>query len=516
MKKDEQTAYWLQSVAIPTYPTLTKNMETDVCVVGAGITGITTAYLLAKEGLSVVLVEANDVLHGTTGHTSAKVTAQHGLIYNKLLKSIGKNEARLYYEANKNAVKWMRKIVEEENINCEWRDETAYLYAMTEKGEKDIEDEYAAYEQLHIKGELTTDIPISLPIKNALKLSGQGQFHPVKYCLHLLKAFEKLGGKIFQQVTAVNITSGVRAVLQTKNEKEIGAKYIVCATHYPFYEGLGMYAMRMYAERSYVVAATLKEKYAGGMYINAEKPARSIRQTTIDGKQAILLIGDEHRTGEAEDTSAHYRHLHTFGMEHLHLEKEVAKWSAQDLTTLDEIPYVGSITPNEENILIATGFRKWGMTNGTAAAHLIKDIVLGKENRFRSLYQPSRFHATASVKNFLKQNVNVVGHLLKGKLEVLSSDIEHLELDQATVIREGMDRKGVYKDPSGKVHIVDTTCTHIGCEVAWNDAEKSWDCPCHGSRFTYTGEVLEGPAEKPLQTYDYKMIDNITSDDSGY
>src|SRR5699024_4867559 len=204
------------------------------------------------------------------------------------------------------------------------------------------------------------------------------QFHPVKYCLHLLKAFEKLGGKIFQQVTAVNITSGVRAVLQTKNEKEIGAKYIVCATHYPFYEGLGMYATRMYAERSYVVAATLNKPFVGGMYISIEKPSRSIRSTKINDEEVVLIVGDEHRTGDGESTIDHYRNLLTFGSEHFHLKETITKWSAQDLTTLDEVPYIGEITPNEKNVLIATGFRKWGMTNGTAAAQLLADTVLGK------------------------------------------------------------------------------------------------------------------------------------------
>lgn len=169
-----------------------------------------------------------------------------------------------------------------------------------------------------------------------------------------------------------------------------------------------------------------------------------------------------------------------------------------------------------KNILIATGYRKWGMTNGTAAALLFRDIILKEKNKFRELYTPSRFHMNPSLKNFLVENANVVGHLIKGKLEIPQKCIRDLSNDEGAVVDIDGHRKGAYKDAEGKLHIVDTTCTHIGCEVEWNNGERSWDCPCHGSRFSYTGEVLEGPAEKPLQKYDYKMIDNLTSEDSGY
>lgn len=230
----------------------------------------------------------------------------------------------------------------------------------------------------------------------------------------------------------------------------------------------------------------------------------------------VLIIGESHKTGQSPDTEKHFDALAKFGDETLGVEHILYRWSAQDLTTLDKVPYIGEITSGQPNVLVATGYRKWGMTNGTAAALLLKDIVLGKENRYKTLYSPTRFYATPSIKNFLVQNADVVGQLIKGKLQLSDVNPHQLKHDEGAIVVIRGKRKGAYRDKEGKLHIVDTTCTHVGCEVEWNSGERSWDCPCHGSRFTYTGEVIEGPAEKPLKKYDYKMLDNLTSDDSGY
>lgn len=212
----------------------------------------------------------------------------------------------------------------------------------------------------------------------------------------------------------------------------------------------------------------------------------------------------------------HYEALEKFGEETFQLDEVLYRWSAQDLVTLDKIPYIGEITAGQHNILVATGFRKWGMTNSTAAALLFRDMIQGRKNPFERLFAPSRFYANPSLKNFFKNNADVVKHLVKGKLELSELTIDGLDPGTGGVISINGHRKGAYKDENGKVFVVDTTCTHLGCEVEWNSGDTSWDCPCHGSRFSYTGDVLEGPAEKPLQKYDYTMLDNFLSEDSGY
>ena len=510
------TSYWRDSVEIPDFPTLEQDMQVDICIVGGGITGITAAYVLTKAGLKVVLLEANQLFGGTTGHTTAKITAQHDLIYDELITNMGKNNARLYYEANMDALRLIEKTVEELQIDCDFKKQDAYVYATTDQSEEKINKEAKAYEKLGIDGGLAEKLPIDLKIKNAVVMRNQAQFHPLKYLVHLVDDIKANGGQIFANTTAVNVEKGDEPTVLTRNDHRVTAQFILICSHFPFYEGFGLYSGRMYADRSYALAVKTKQTYPDGMYLSADQPARSLRSVTINGEKMVLIVGEGHKTGQSTDTKKHFDALTAFGDEILGIEDVLYRWSAQDLTTLDKVPYVGEITSGQPNILIATGFRKWGMTNGTAAALLLQDIVLNKDNRYKALYSPSRFYATPSIKNFLVQNADVVGQLVKGKLQLSQVDPDQLKQDEGAVVIIGGERKGAYRDKAGELHIVDTTCTHVGCEVEWNSGERSWDCPCHGSRFTYKGEVIEGPAEKPLQKYDYKMMDNLTSDDSGY
>ncbi|MBH5316812.1 FAD-dependent oxidoreductase [Paenibacillus sp. GSMTC-2017] len=509
-------SYWTNSIHLPEYPSLKEDLQVDVVIVGGGITGITAAYLLVNEGLKVAIIEADKLLHGTTGHTSAKITAQHDLIYDEFIQNAGKNTARLYYEANIAALTFIQEMINKHHIDCDFTHQDAYVYATTEEYALKLDKEAAAYKELRIEGHLVNKLPIDLEIYKALVMKNQAQFHPLKYLAHLTQIITEKGGYIFENTTAVNIETGEQPVVLTNGGARVTGNYVLSCSHFPFYEGAGLYSTRMHAERSYIIAAKTKKEYPGGIYISADEPKRSLRYATINGEQMILISGESHKTGQGGETLKHYEPLEVFGQQLFELENISYRWSAQDLITLDKIPYVGQITSGQKNVLIATGYRKWGMTNGTAAALLLRDIVCDKKNKYQELYTPSRFHMNPSLKNFLVENANVVGHLIKGKFEMPQKSIHDLSNDEGAVITINSHRKGAYRDIEGTLHIVDTTCTHIGCEVAWNNGERSWDCPCHGSRFSFTGEVLEGPAEKPLQKYDYKMIDNLTSEDSGY
>ncbi|GEN83831.1 oxidoreductase [Sporosarcina luteola] len=509
--------FWRTSVEFPTFQSLKEDLEVDVIIVGAGITGITSAYLLAKEGLKVAVIEADKVLNGTTGHTTAKITAQHDLIYDEFIQNMGRSTARLYFEANMEALEFIRKTVEEQGIDCDFTTVDAYMYATSDKYAEKIKKEADAYKRLQINGGLIDGIPFDIDVKNVLVMKDQAQFHVTKYLVHLIDLFIKRGGQIFEDTVAVNIETGEQPVVLTRDENRISAKHVLVCTHFPFYEGTGLYSTRMYADRSYALAVKSKKKFPSGIFISADEPTRSFRSIQENGEELVLIVGENHKTGQSPvETMEHYKALETFGEEVFGLEEIKQRWSAQDLVTLDKLPYIGEITTGNPNILIATGFRKWGMSNGTAAALLFRDKVTGKQNRFEKLFTPSRFYAHPSLKNFLVQNANVVGQLIKGKLDSPNRKPEDLAKGEGAVITLDGHRKGAYRDDDGKIHIVDTTCTHVGCEVAWNNGDKTWDCPCHGSRFTFTGEVIEGPAEKPLQKYDYTMMDNLTSEDSGY
>ncbi|SDJ80406.1 FAD-dependent oxidoreductase [Sediminibacillus albus] len=509
--------YWLDNIEIPQFGSLKDDLEVDVVIVGGGITGITAAYLLLKEGVKVAVLEAGKLLNGTTGHTTAKITAQHDLIYDEFINHFGKEKARLYYQANTEALNFIKKMVNELAIDCNFTEQDAVLYATSEKYARELEKEYQAYQELGIDSELKEEIPFNIEIENALHMKNQAQFHPLKYLTHLVHLIKKAGGLIFENTTAVNVEENEQgAVVLTREGKRVTADYILACSHFPFYEGTGLYSTRMYADRSYLLAVKTEEDYPGGMYLSVDQPSRSLRSAAGDGENIVLIAGEGHKTGQGKDTLEHYKALEAFSQKVFHTKEIMYRWSAQDLTTLDKMPYIGAITSTQQKVLVATGFRKWGMSSGTVAAKLLSDIVLERDNPYKDLYTPSRFIGDPSVKEFIKENADVAKHLIKGKLDLPVQRIHDLSEDQGAPVTIEGKRKGAYRDKQGKVYIVDTTCTHMGCEVNWNHGDRTWDCPCHGSRFSYTGEVVEGPAEKPLQRDEHTFLDNITSEDSGY
>ncbi|WP_240376790.1 FAD-dependent oxidoreductase [Bacillus piscicola] len=508
---------WREDMDIPEYTPLEEHIETDVVVVGAGITGLTSAYLLAKEGLNVTVLEAGRILNGTTGHTTAKITAQHGLIYDELIQNVGQSQARLYYEANKEALDFIKETVNEDKIECDFKEQDAYLYATTERSASKIEKEYEAYQKLRIGGDLGDQLPFSIQVSRTLRMKSQAQFHPLRYLSQLAEQVKKNGGNMYEQTTAVNIDKqDGKRIVHTRNEKRVTADFVLVCSHFPFYEGSAFYSARMYADRSYILGVKTKHPYPGGMYLSVDQPNRSLRSAQLHGEEIVLIGGESHKTGQGKDTMKHYQALEKFGQDVFEMKDIAYRWSAQDLTTLDKLPYIGELSPGEDRVLIATGFRKWGMTNGTAAALMFRDLVLGKKSPYVEVFSPSRFNVHPSLKNFLVENGDVAKHLMKGKLDVPDRRPEDVAKGEGKIVSIKGHRKGAYRDENGELFVVDTTCTHVGCEVEWNSGDCTWDCPCHGSRFSYKGDVIEGPAEKPLQQHDHTIFDNFTSEDSGY
>jgi len=508
--RDETESYWRKSTDLPTFPKLENNLKVDVAIVGGGITGITAAYLLSKKQLNVALIETDVILNGTTGYTTAKITAQHDLIYDELIQHFDKDHARLYYDAQTEAKKLIETHINDLHINCDFKKETAYVYTNSEKELVKLEKEKEAYDQLKIPNKFIDKLPLDLRIKAALTMEDQANFHPLKYLQVLVKECVKNGVAIFEQTTAIDVEYNKRPAIITKEGNRIICGHVIIASHYPFYDGQGFYPTRMYAERSYAIGVKTNKSYPGGMYINVESPVRSIRSTPYNGKELWLIVGENHKTGQGKETTGHYKALEQFATKYFGPVEIKYRWSAQDLTTLDKVPYIGPITKTQKNVLVATGYRKWGMTNGTIAAKILADYVLEKENRYIELFTPSRFKFNPTVKNFAKTNLDVAKHLIKGKMEPTTDfeTIDSLKVNEATISRIDGKRVGVYRDENNKFHIVDTTCTHLGCNVEWNSGERTWDCPCHGSRFSYTGEVIEGPAKKPLEQINMPKKEN--------
>lgn len=496
--------YWRESVSLPDFPILNESIKTDIGIVGGGITGITAAYLLTKQGFNVTLIDAGVLLNGVTGHTTAKITAQHGIIYDELIQHFGKKKASLYYQACMEAKQHIEDTVEKHNISCNYQSEDAYIFTNSDSYLSQLETEKTAYDQLDIPGKLTNTMPLNIQMKKALLMKDQAQFHPLKYLKALVDEAVDNGLKIYENTTAIDVEYNKHTAIVTRDGHRITCKFVIQASHYPFFDGQGFYPIRMYPERAYIIAVKSPEKFPGGMYINAESPTRSIRSVKMNGEDLWLISGENHKTGQGTSTMNHYEALQEYTEKEFGISEYVYRWSAQDLTTLDKVPYIGPITDEQDTVFVATGFRKWGMTNGTIAAKIISDRIQDKENPYSELYTPARFQADPAIREFITSNADVAKHLIKGKLEYTNHNLNDLSADHATVTRVNGKRTGVYKDQDNKIFAVDTTCKHMGCEVHWNSGDRTWDCPCHGSRYSYTGEVIEGPAKEALNKIELK------------
>ncbi|MDD9267357.1 FAD-dependent oxidoreductase [Paenibacillus sp. GCM10023248] len=499
---------WLSTAHIDSYPKLDKDLQVDVTVVGAGITGMTTAYLLATKGLKVALLDAGRIYHGTTGHTTAKITAQHNLVYDEFISHFGMENARLYYEANHEALQWVKQLVAEHHIACQLKEEDAYIYTGSESGVKKIMDECSAYDKLGIPGGLAEHVPLPYETRAAVVMRKQAQFDPIPFLNHLKEHFLRLGGQLFEQTTVTGMEKGPPAVVKTSDGFRVTSPYVVVCSHFPCIDKGGFYFARLHAERSYALAARTGKKLAGGMYLSSDNPARSLRTVTANGEELLLIGGEGHKTGQGICTFQYYEKLREFGAEQFDLQEVVYHWSAQDLFTLDKLPYIGKELKDQPHILLATGFKKWGMTTSVAAALLNARLVTGESSPYEELFSPSRFHADPDIKTFVVQNADVAKHLIAGKVDIVHRKAEELAPDEGAVVRVNGRRAGAYRDAAGELHVVDTTCTHMGCEVEWNEAERTWDCPCHGSRFAYNGDVMEGPAKKPLSQVNMASAQN--------
>ncbi|MGB7605745.1 MAG: FAD-dependent oxidoreductase, partial [Lutisporaceae bacterium] len=321
-KKPPQS-YWMASTPTTNYPSLSEDIKVDVAIVGGGIVGISTAYLLIKEGLRVAIIEADRILQGTTGHTTAKITSQHGLIYNKIKTQMSEEFAKQYADANESAIRFIEKLQNELHIDCDFVHQPAFIYTQMDEYVQKISDEVKTASSLGIKATYVEEIPFNIPIKAAIRFDNQAQFHPRKYLLALAKEIIDSKNQIYEQSRVIDIEENNSYILTTKQGNKVTADKVIIASHYPFYNKHGMYFARIYSERSYALAVKVKEKYLGGMYISAEEPGRSLRSQNSDNGELIIVGGEHHKTGQGEDTIKHYEALVDF---------------ANDIFTVEDIP----------------------------------------------------------------------------------------------------------------------------------------------------------------------------------
>lgn len=492
-------SYWMDSTPPTDYPTLNEDIKTDAAIVGGGITGLTTAWLLKKAGLRVVVLEADRIVQGTSGHTTAKITSQHSLIYEKIRNTLGEERTKQYADANETAIRRIEKIIEENSIECDFYRLPAYVYTHAEEYAEKIEKEARTAESVGIKAHLVDSTPLPFQVRTAMRFDDQAQFHPRKYLLKLAEMIVKEDCHIFEHTRVIDLHEGKTCSVITERGLRVSAGKVVLASHYPFYDRHGLYFSRLYPERSYVLGVRIRNDFPEGMFITAEDPGRSLRYQLFGKDRLILVGGEHHKTGHGENTMEHYEKLRDFSQQTFDVEDIPYMWSTQDYTSADEIPYAGRLTSNRTNIYVASGFAKWGMTNSYASASIITDLITDGRSPWADVYDPSRFTPGASAKNFVVENADVASNFISGKLSMAPENIDIKPGEAGYVEHEGS-KAGVYMDRQGEPHYVETSCTHLGCGLRWNSAELSWDCPCHGSRFTYEGDIIDGPAHKSIKT----------------
>lgn len=474
---------WNSEVDFRKREALNQNIECDILVIGAGMAGLLTAYLLMKSGKEVVVIDAKITANGVTKNTTAKITSQHDLIYNSIIKEFGEDGARQYAKANELAIQKYKEIIDDEKIDCDFEYRDAYLY--TQNDMKSLEDEYNAAKKVGIDAELVHEVNLPLKVKGALKFKNQAQFNPLKF---LRPISEKL--TIYENTTALDITE--ENIVVTKDDIKIKANKIIVATHYPFLNTPGYYFMRMHQERSYVLALENAQE-VNGMYKGIDKNAYSFRNY----KNLLIFGGAAQRTGEKAKGGA-YDELRKAAKELYPNSIEKYHWSAQDCMTLDNIPYIGHYSSKTPDIFVETGFKKWGMTTSMVAAMIISDMILKKENDFSEIFSPGRFDLSASMKNAANDLVVTAKNFIAQRIDLPEESLANIQNGQGGIIEYHGKKAGVYKDNDGNVFAVSTKCAHLGCELHWNSDELTWDCPCHGSRYDYKGNWIQSPTNKSL------------------
>ena len=487
---------WLDTVDRQKCPPLDADVHADVCVIGAGITGLSAALELQREGRSVVLIEGRFVGAGATGYTTAKLSSLHGLVYDRLERMLGGDAARTYGAANQRGISRAFELAGELGIECDLRAKPNLTYTEDADGREPIEREVEAARRAGLPAALVEVADLPFPIAAAVRFGSQAEFHPVKFLAGLAEAFQQAGGRLHEGSFAVSVAAGAPCRVITDARRTITAGAVVVATHLPFLDR-GLYFARCHPERSYVVATPYERGDATeGMYLSTESPAHSVRTHVLGDRTWLLVGGESHKTGQG-DARERYGRLEAWARERFGVEP-VLRWATQDQIPVDGVPFIGPVDPISKNVYVATGFRKWGLALGIAAPELLSAWIDGRDHPWRALFDTRRLRLRASAGPLLKEGVNVAARFV-GDRAVKRADVDSIPPGEGRVIGAGAGQLAVRRDADGRLHALSARCTHMGCIVNWNSAEGVWDCPCHGSRFDADGHVIMGPAVHPLE-----------------
>ena len=489
---------WAATAPRDSYPKLEADLEVDVAVVGGGITGVTAAHLLRAEGKSVALLELGRIGQGTTGRTTAKLTVGQSLVHARIRSAHGPEAARLFAESNAKALASTADLVADAGIECGWERAANYVYTESSRRIGALEDELDALRASGVTAELTRDTELPFPVAGAIRIDDQAQFHPLAYLAGLAAGLPGDGGHVFEETRATGVRSGPACVVETDGGN-VRARHVVVATQLPFLDRALFFA-KAHPQKSYAVSAPVDAADAPrGMYISVDEPIRSIRTAPAAQGRHLIVGGESHRPGDDPRTDDRYRALEefmgvTFG------GKAEFRWSAHDYIPADGLPYIGRVRSGDDRVFVATGFAKWGLTKAMVAARILADAIVGRPNAWAALYDSTRITPRASALALARGNVSVAGHFVGDRVRPRpgANAADRLGPGEGAVVRVGHRHLAVHRDDAGSLHVRSARCPHLGCLVEWSAGDRTWECPCHGSRFGADGRLVQGPATADL------------------
>jgi len=488
-------SYWNATAPASSFPALTGEIEADVAIVGGGIVGVSTARMLKDRGLTVALVEARRVGEEVTGKSTAKVTSQHNIAYTTIKRKFGEKGARLYADANETGLRTIRETAAHYGIDCNLETAPAFVFTQDEDEVSAIEAEAKLAGALGLPASLTDDPGLPFAVRRAMRWDDQAKFHPVKYVKGLAATIPGDGCHVFEGSRVVDWDPDRIAT----DAGTVRAKHVVMATHLPLGQ-IGLFYAEAHPHMDPVIMGRVDPGRAPeGMFINVERPRRSFRTHRDDeGQLWMIFVGSNHKLGDTEAGIDNIDELAAFASRTFGVEAEY-KWTNEDYGPIDQVPFVGWSSAMRPGYLVATGLNAWGFTNGTAAAILIADMVAGRDNPWLELYDATRIKPIAGGAEFVKGNAQVAADLVGGYLSRKPHDFDALKPGEGAVLKVDGSNVAAFRDEAGRVHACSAVCTHMGCLVGWNATDRTWDCPCHGSRFALDGSVIHGPAVAALE-----------------
>lgn len=490
------SSLWLDRTKGKQYPKIETETTVQTLIVGAGVTGLTTAYYLSKVTNDVMVIDADQIGYGSSGRSTGKLSSQHGLIYKDLVRHHDYSVARQYYEAQREAIDSIEEIIHQHHIACDFKRCASVVFTQDETKIAQLQEEYQVCMDLRIPCRYLEEVNFPMKVAGAIRFYNQAKYDPYRYLLGLSDILDEKHIPIYEHSSVKHIVKEHGKYKVLVNDTCIYAENVVLATQFPILDHKHLYFTRTYPHVSSLAAIPLSQDLSEDMLINVEEPTKSYNRVHVDDQNWLLCGGNAHGCGECDAQSVENWHHEI--LKDFHAQEITYSWTTQDYLAMDKLPLIGPIDKEDAHLLFATGFQKWGNTNGNLAGKLLSAYILGQPSQYQELCDPHRLSNIFTPKYF-KENFQTVMHLMKSKFPEIES--QYPEKNKANVMKIDNHNYGVYRDNEDTTFVVDITCPHLGCTCTFNDIDKTWDCPCHGSRFHYDGTIIKGPSTMKLNAY---------------